>query len=996
MLGINCLVNRPILREELRDLVSEYADLLITMDKSPSVYGVYSALRKDGYELDSQTVGELYRDLFSGQDVYSKDEEIDAFSNKPYIDLFKAEAEANKVKEIGRNSPVVAAVSSLMNGVKLMAETVPSLQKVFEERLLKAAKRVTGYKSERSDASKTSEQILTEVLAIERYNDFGRTPEAQGAFSAMNNAELLWREFKREFQEVADELYAKGDVFNGDKIMEYASILENASYQLMMSAPEIQKVIGDTLKEAGYKKEVKGTTGTREIIDWNKVFADSDFNFRDTFKNVFRPKGFTEAELNRIADELEGEYDKLREAKMAAALEQRNKTRKTNPPKTALQRLNQLYQYGIFNSSQQQAMFKVLGVQPTTAAQISQLNQLMALNNRLLNDPIAKWSDTYIKTIRREIENIIERSEENRDLMLKMIRGFSFFNQINNAMLLSNAQNVTENTLSGLFQYLVTNVFTQPREAVKTFRIAFNTWVDIAKGGAREGSEKSDSFNNSGGTEEGFNFETAKTGGQKVMAAMTLVPRVMLSAMDNAIKAGLIHQISIDMLKKELKNQGLDKDEIELVIAEIFYGNRQQLEEIAKIMQQNLEDSGVNAAKGKWKRMAAQLAWANMVSDGNFFTTAINNLKNSGRLSKDVELNEELLKAIKDAAEEAAAKGLGHQSDSWVMKAFTDYIPSMFSRSIQEARSKGRGLARAELARSAFAQANKFRFGALRWTWLTLEKTTGLALMQTLLTDVLYNKIKKSMGKEYRPWLYTQIDSAIDYDDKNQVKNLQENLAWYASLKQRLIRESIGPIMGYISVQMISAVFSGGGDDEDKKQALIDLAVSMQEDRMKKRWFQKALPPRAFAYLSTLAWTERGEIKTKDIDEVELPDAISPIQAFLGINELYPSVINNLNESTAAKIYQGLTQNNEDGWAKVGDGLINSVITSPLKVLDVQMGPFKKNPLLDSDEYNRLEPKGFEEGALKGILNKGLWNNIKNSKQDDYEGSSIDDLLRSL
>lgn len=991
MLGINCLVNRPALKDELRDLVSEYADLLITMDRSPSVYGVYSILRKEGYEMDAQTVSEFYRDLFSGQQGYSSDKEIDAFSNRAYIDLFEAEAEEMKVKEIGRESPVTAVVSSLMNGVRLMSDTVPSLQKVFQDRLLKAAKRVTGYKAEKSDSNKTAEQILTEVLSIEKNNPFGQ------GFSAMNNAEFLWKEFKKEFLEVADQLYAKGDVFEADKIKEYADILEAATYKLMMSTAEVQKVINDTLREAGYKKQVNAQSGTREIVDWNKVFSDSDFNFRDTFKNVFRPKGFSESELDRIAEELEGEYDKMRQAKVAAALNQRNKKTTSKPQKSAIQRLQQLYQYGIFNSSQQQALFKVLGVQPTTATQLNQLNQLMALNNRMLNDPISKWSDVYLETIKREIEIIIEQAEENRSSLLKAIRSFSFYNQISNAMILGNAQNITENTLSGLFQYAATNVFTQPREAVKTLRVAFNTWIDVVKGGVREGHEVTNAFNNSANAETRFNFESAKTGSQKVMAAINWIPRATLSAMDNAIKAGLIHQISIDMLKSELRRQGLDKDEVELVIAEGFYGNRAELEEIAKQMQAQLQSAGINVASGKWKRMAAQLAWANMASDGRFFSTIISNLKSAGKLRQDadVDLHENMLKAIQSAAEAAASKGLGHQADSMLMKLFADFIPKQFGKAVIEARNKGRGLEAAELGRSFWGQANKFRYGAMRWTWLTLEKTTGLALLQTLVTDVLLNKFRR----KGRHFLYSKIDFNVDFDDTKDVERLRENLEWYASLKQRLIRESAGPIVGYFSLVLVQSLFSSGGDDEEKKEALLDTAIAMQENRQFKRWMQKLLPARSYAYLLNLAETERGEVKYKYPDEFDLPDNVPLLEMFLGLKQVMPAMYSNINESGMADITKGIDDikkgRSPEGWAKIGKALIGSVVTSPLSVFDVQTGPFKKNPLLDSEEYNQLEPKGFLEGVGRGLLNKDLWKRIKVG-QDQQQGSSVEDLLRQI
>jgi hypothetical protein len=387
----------------------------------------------------------------------------------------------------------------------------------------------------------------------------------------------------------------------------------------------------------------------------------------------------------------------------------------------------------------------------------------MEVNNQALANNISNFSPTYIKTIQREIEIIIEHSEEDRSGMLKAVRAYSFYNQFANALILSNAQNITENTLSGIFQLFSTMLFTQPKEAIETLKVVARVAGDVAQGGVREGQEISNSFNTSANAEERFNFETAKTPGQKILAGINLMPRIMMSVADNAIKAGLVHQMGIDMLKRELKRQGLSSEEAKLVINEAFYGNRAEVEKIAKGLEADLVDSGVKVAKGKWKRIAAELSWSNMATDGGFFEDLITKLESAGDIGKHVEMSSTLVKDIRDAAEIAASKGLGHQADSKIMYLITDLIPGLISRMIQEKRNQGRGLEGASILQGTFAQANRFRFGALRWTWLTLEKSTGLALLQTLITDVLLAKARgKQSGILNR---YSSIDIDIDEND---------------------------------------------------------------------------------------------------------------------------------------------------------------------------------------------------------------------------------------
>ena len=993
MLGINCLVNNWQLKDELKDLVGLHVDILKTQDKAPTVLNVYNSLKREGFEIDAQTVGVLYADTAAFKEGFSTQDEIDAFTDQTYIDLFTAEAEVEKNKTIGKDSPVVATVAALMNGVKLMAEQNPTLQRIFQDRLLKAAKRVTGFKGESIPKNASAEQILREAFSIEQNNPFGP------GFSAMENAELLWREFKKEFAEVADVLEQKGDVYNADKIRNYADILENATYQLMLSSAEVQKIISDTLKEAGFIKTITTGTTTREIVDWNAVFNQTDFNFRETIKDVFRSKGFNEKELSRIADEMEGEYQKLKNAKLQASLRNANKgTNRGGANQSAIHRLQRLYQYGIFTSSNMDALFRVLKVEPTTMHDINVLHKIMEINNRALATDVTEFTPSYLKTLEREIEIIIEHSEESRNRVLKAIRAFSFYNQISNAFLLSNPQNITENTLSNIFQLFTTIAFTQPLEAIRTLKVVATVGLNYAKGGVQEGNQLTNSFNNTTGAENRFNFQTAKTPQQKIIAGTALYTRLVLGVADNAVKAGIVHQAGIDTLKRELKRQGLTKREANIVLNETFYGNKDQNEIIAKGLVQNLQDSGIKVPNDTWKRFASELAWANLSSNGDFFQDTLEKLESAGLISKTtrtdestgaevpISFSDQLIKDIRVAVEAAAGKGIGHQSDSLLLK-FVDQFSSYFSRNVAEARNRGHGLSGAELERSVFAQATRFQFGSYRWMWLSLEKATGLALIQTLITDIL---LAKRRGRQSGFWnTYSKIDIDIDENDLNAVKRRAKEIEWYASLKQRLIRETIGPILGYMvlrsGVAIFNALSGGGGDDDyDKKRALIAFAVAMREDSLLNRWYQKVLSPRAYNYLSQLAWKDRyGKIQKIKMRDMVLPEHISPAEIILGFNEIAPSVINNLNASGVGKFIDAFKKwntNRDKAKAELAENAVGIFFTSPFKVYDVQTGAFKHNPMLRGAEYKKYTAEGWWEGLLKGFVDKNTWKNIQDNE----------------
>lgn len=982
MLGINCLVRTPELKVELKDLIESVGWAIAAGQENPvtgkpykgapTVANVYRELRAMGIEIDAQTLSHLYGEVFQSHPAFDQEDVLQDFRQQAYRDLVAAQADEIKVREIGRESPVTAVVSALMQQVKLMSEKETSIQRLFQDRLAKAAKRVTGFKGEGGAQRQTAEEILREVLNLERNHPFG------AGFSRMQNAKILWEEFRKEFNEMADILESKDDVYNADKIRTYADILENATYKFLMSTREIQQVINDTLKEAGYGRTIQMQSGkTYQTVDWEKVFADTAFDFRRTLKEVFRNKGFTPSEVDRIADELEDDFKKMQDAKRQNILNQRNKI-KTREQKSALHRLNHLYNYGIFNNAQQQALFNVLGVKQATQNQINALQQLMAIHNKAMQNPISQWSATYMKTLQREVERIIEQAEESKDGVLMAIRKFSFFSQVNNALMLSNPQNITENTLSGAFQSIITAIFTQPGEAANTLSVIWNVWKDVAKGGVREGHEQFNTFNTTANVEDMRNFETAKTTKEKITSFFGLLPRIALSSMDNSLKAGLIHQIGLDMLKKEMKRQGMSKEDIATTINEIFYGNKAEIDQIADTLVQNLIAAGVNIkGDSKKKRIAAELAWANMVMDGDFFLNTYANLVSSGRINNvDLKINENLIKQIRNAAEAAASKGLGHQSDSWII-SFMDKWAQNLGVDVQQARKTGVGLVRAEGLRTLYSQVNRYRPGSIRWMWLTLEKTTGLALLQTLITDVAWRGIRSGTWKNK----YSDIEIDIDENNKEAVNKRARDLEWYASLKQRLIREMMGPVFGYASLLVLQAAMSGG-DDDDKKSQLLKLAIMIKKDRTLDRWYQKLLPPRAYNYLQSLAWRNKfGEIVSKRSSEVELPDSMDLMEKFFSWETAVNTFYVNYNQSSTQNFVDAIEAisigDKEKGYGKLGEAILNSMFSNPAKVVDAYLNSIRHQPMVPSYKSKKLQPKSFLEGSLRSLLPRNAWEHLR-------------------
>lgn len=966
MLGINCLLNNANIVPNLKQIVEYTGYSLASNNKKPSLQNVYNTLRQSGLEVDIQTVSHVYEDVFDTSNPnFSAPDEIEQARASGYRKIVDKRQQLIKKNEIGKDSPAVAVSRQLANLLHSDLKEKPSVQKIMQERLAKAAKKVLGLKGSKS-TPKTSEEVLKEVLQIENANPYY-------VFGQMENAETLFSELQKEFKELASNA---SDPYQQADIQQYADILEGAAYKFLLSTNEAQKIITDTLKESGYTRQVNVNGGTKELIDWNKIIS-SNVDFRKTISDVFAKKGFSENNIERIQDQLSDEYNELKKKKAETLLEAANKRvePRTATQKAAMDKMLSLYNYGIFDNVSQEALMKMLGVSEMTANSSRQMQDLMKQYNEAMATPMAKWSPTYVKTLQREIENIIERIEE-RDGKLRAIRLFGFFQQLNSAAILANLQNVSENITSNFVEILLTAV-RSPKQAFEAAKIFTTVLSDIIQGGVREGSELSNAFNTSGNLEERYNFETAKTLPQKIVAGISSITRVALSSVDNAGKAAISHLLTLSTLSKTLQAQGLTRGEANIAMNQMYYGNKEEVEALAKQLESNLTAAGIRTAKGKWKRLASELSKANMLSDGQFFKDTIDRLQREGKIenNKTATINEDVLNAIRNAAETTASKGLGHQADSKALELL-DKISGALGQQVQNARNERDkvSLRNAEMQRTVYGMINRFRSGAMRWLWLSFQKSSGIALMQTLVTDVVMNKGKNLKFPE------------IDYELDNQ-QQIEEDLTRYLSLRQRLVRQTVTPIISYVIgsqliLPMVMAAFGFGGgsagDNDDDDYA--DFSKWIQDDPARRRWFQKMLPVLVYAYLANQTTKGYGEVKTKkDAHKPAWTDLISPDIAL-------EAILNNYNQSSIAQAFVDVQREKAKGEkgqvGVVGGKFVGNVLNVGgifrnyninKDAIDILNGQSNK---LSKKEYKAISPEDFWDGFLYSSLGQQMYRTV--------------------
>lgn len=962
MLGINCLLNNLEIIPNLKKIVEYTGYNLAANNKRPTIEAVYNNLRKAKLEVDIQTVSHLYEEVFDLNDeTFSSADEVNEARGQTFRRIANKREALVRQNQIGKDSPVVAAAAQLANMINGDLSSAPTIQKIMQDRLVKASKRIMQLEG-KTLQGKTTEEILREVLSLENKNPYY-------VLGAMENAETLFKELQSEFSDLAS---IAGDHFQEQEIIEYAEVLEESAYGLLLSTPEMQMIIRDTLKEAGFAKEIKTKDGVRTVVDWKKV-TTADIDFRETIKNVFSKKGFSAKEVNRIATDLEGEFSELQQAKISQALFTANKKAANNVKdyrqQSEMNKLLELYQLGIFNSSSQQALMKVLGVTEASQKQIAVIQTLMKQYNAAIKQPMSKWSPTYIKTLQREIENIIEQIEEH-DARLKALRIWGFVSQLNGTAILANLQNITENTTSGLVEYMIT-LARNPKQAIESAKVFWNVFTDIIGGGVREGTELSNAFNTSGNFEDRFNFETAKTPKQKMVAAVSTISRTLLSSFDNAYKASISHLLTINTMRKVLNQQGLSNHDSATVVNEIYFGNRTQIEDMSKMLAENLVGAGVKNVGDKWKRIAGEISMANLLSDGQFFNDTINRLEKSGAIQtgNKIELNEKLIKAIRVSAEATASKGLGHEADAWALQLM-DKINAGLNEKITEARKNNDkdALIRAEIGRNAYGMINRFRSGALRWMWLSFQKASGIALIQTLITDVALNK-----GK------YLNFDNLrLTSENENEIV---EDLSKYLALRQRLVRETLVPFLsytvGYGAILPMLLALRGEDDDEEGYGAL---AAWIESDPARKRWFQKGLPLAVFNYLDKQTKNVYGVVSVRE--DVKKPSWSDVIDPEIAVNAL----VNTFNQATVARLAEDTKRelNKTEGNYLVPAGkFVGNFLNlgGLLKNYQLNADAIKviqgKATKLSKKEYDEIKPDNFIDGFLYNSLDQQNYKRVR-------------------
>jgi hypothetical protein len=268
-MNINCIYRDTSAVNDIKNAVSVLVGERISDGKSVSFPAIYTELRDAGLEIDAESAGVIYNELYGGYNdaILSSRESVEEFVGKDVEDQMKALVEvvagnspATRIVQIGKLPPE-KQVASMIAGMFQQSEfegtqNVNSVLKQMQTLVARAAK--TLLPSSRKDKSNTIHDSL---------NDFFDTESVRfrTLSGGINSLETLFDAVKTEVDNYVGGLAEKLDDNDADMLRQkwdnYVSAFIASGYDIMLGKSDQNKLLNEALKQV----DVAGV----QIVDVN-------------------------------------------------------------------------------------------------------------------------------------------------------------------------------------------------------------------------------------------------------------------------------------------------------------------------------------------------------------------------------------------------------------------------------------------------------------------------------------------------------------------------------------------------------------------------------------------------------------------------------------------------------------------------------------------------------------------------------------------------------
>jgi len=411
MAKINCLIKDTKLINTLKDLVNDIVVRNLENDMPAKISNVYNTIREAGIEVDAESIGYLYNELYSKENisVLSSTSEVEKYVGIEFNNTMKNIANRiinnevkYKSKQTGFNSPMK---SILISTAKMFDKSIygtmdtetKSIMLQMQDMVMKAVKK-------HLPKTKQNEVSINTVLM-----DFFHLSEHEFTKldGTVNNLETLFDEVQKEVNNYVQELTNKNKLSQNQasdlkqKWDKYLESFKNSTFDIILSSSEGQKLLTEALRQIQISGvDILDSNGN---IKWTNLSNSLNIHIverkvKELFENGFRDKtGVTQQYSSKQADVIAKYFRNLLEEKIIAVRQKQ----------LANTRVSQLSAKNLISD-----FIASLGYVATRKDNAGQLSKLVSRWDNIITEArkaksIGKLND-YINDMKKELETYLK------------------------------------------------------------------------------------------------------------------------------------------------------------------------------------------------------------------------------------------------------------------------------------------------------------------------------------------------------------------------------------------------------------------------------------------------------------------------------------------------------------------------------------------------------------------------------------------------------------
>lgn len=318
---LNCLIRNTQLADDIKGLITELVEDRLTSNKSVKIQDIFRDIREGGIEIDAESVGSLYNEVFAltNSKLLSTESEIEQYVGAEYKQTIKdvqnaivgSEESESKEKQTGKMSSENSILNSL--GKLFQKQFYPTSSQTTQSNLLQMQNLVK--KALQSKLPK-DKKINNPLSINQMFKDFFGIEETQfeRIDGGVNNLETLYDEVQKQVNKYVDSITKDMDDTQKEIVQEqwdnYTQSFMDSMYDIMLSNGQQQKSLNEAFQNV--QIDGKDLTDKNGNIKWSELSKDNNVDeirdkIQDLFENGFTDKAgnnikFTPIQASRIAD----------------------------------------------------------------------------------------------------------------------------------------------------------------------------------------------------------------------------------------------------------------------------------------------------------------------------------------------------------------------------------------------------------------------------------------------------------------------------------------------------------------------------------------------------------------------------------------------------------------------------------------------------------------------------------------------------------------------